>query len=144
MERISSEERLKAVVNFKKLRRFFERSGKKKIDIIPVVVQNFHSRKILILAHANERALAETLRTKKAVFWSITRNKLWLKGEESGNFLEVKEILIDCENASAIYLVEPKGGACHTKDRRNQYRESCFFKRLEFDGKRIFLSQKGE
>lgn len=134
----------KVIINFKKLRQFFEREDDKKINVVPVAVQEINSREILIIAHADRKALLTALRTRKAVFWSISRNELWIKGATSGNFLEIKEVLIDCENSSLIYLVELKGGACHTKDRKGQHRKSCFFRSLKLDKKHLVSTEEGD
>lgn len=82
-----------------------------------------------MLAYINEESWNETLKTGAATYWSRSRNKLWKKGEESGNRQMVKEILIDCDEDTVIFKVEQIGGAaCH-----EGYR-SCFFRRLESDG----------
>jgi len=74
----------------------------------------------------NAEAFELTQRTKQAHFWSRSRNKLWLKGETSGNFLNVKEMQLDCDRDAVLLQVEPAGPVCHTGNR------SCFFTKLEF------------
>ena len=75
-----------------------------------------------MLAYVNEAAWEETLKSGRACYWSRSRSKLWKKGEESGNWQEIKEILVDCDGDSIIYKIEQKGGAaCHTG------RRSCFY-----------------
>jgi phosphoribosyl-AMP cyclohydrolase len=93
--------------------------------LVPVIVQDIHSREVLTLAYTNKESLELTQRTGNSWFWSRSRNKLWMKGEESGNIQKVKEILIDCDSDAIIYLVEPSGPACHTGER------VCFHNVLE-------------
>ena len=85
--------------------------------LFPVIVQDIDSKEILTLAYANKESLALTQKTGNSLFWSRSRNKLWMKGEESGNTQKVKEILVDCDSDAIIYLVEPAGPACHTGER---------------------------
>ena len=93
--------------------------------IIPVIVQDINTKKILTLAYSNKESLELTKKTGNSWFWSRSRNKLWKKGEESGNTQKVKEILVDCDSDALIYLVEPSGPACHTGE------ETCFHNELE-------------
>ncbi len=99
-----------------------------KEELIPVIVQNNNSGEVLMLAYANKEALEKTLESKTAWFWSRSRKSLWNKGETSGNFLNIKDILIDCDQDTLIYKVEPAGPACHTGNR------TCFYRRLNFKG----------
>ena len=82
--------------------------------IVPVIVQDAYSMQVLTLAYTNKESLELTKKTGNSWFWSRSRNKLWMKGEESGNTQKVKEILVDCDSDALIYLVEPSGPACHT------------------------------
>jgi len=91
----------------------FEKSG----GLIPVIVQDYTSKEVLTLAYSNLESLKLTKETGNSWFWSRSRNKLWMKGEESGNTQKVKEILVDCDFDAVIYLVDPSGPACHTGDR---------------------------
>ena len=106
--------------------------------LIPVIVQDFKTKKVLMLAYANKEALQKTVETKKAHFFSRSRNQLWLKGESSGNIQEVKEILIDCDQDAVIYGVKQIGGAaCHTGH------QTCFYRilhngKLKIQGKKVF------
>lgn len=106
--------------------------------LVPVVVQDFTSGEVLMTAFMNRQAWEETLKTRRATYWSRSRNQLWVKGETSGNFQEVKEILVDCDEDTVLLKVIQKGGAaCHMGFR------SCFYRRLEGDelqiiGERIF------
>lgn len=93
---------------------------KKGDGIVPVIVQDFASKDVLTLAYTNKESLELTKKTGKSWFWSRSRNKLWMKGEESGNTQKVKKILVDCDSDAIIYLVEPSGPACHTGE------QTCF------------------
>jgi phosphoribosyl-AMP cyclohydrolase len=93
--------------------------------LIPVVVQDSNTKEVLTLAYTNKESLSLTKKTGNSWFWSRSRNKLWMKGEESGNVQKVKEILIDCDSDAVIYLVEPAGPACHTGVR------VCFHHKLD-------------
>ena len=81
--------------------------------LVPVIVQDSKSKDILMLAYTNRLAIEETVRTGYGHYWSRSRNKLWKKGEESGNVQKVLEIRIDCDEDTLIYLVEQSGNACH-------------------------------
>ena len=98
------------------LGRLFQKS-----DLIPVVVQDWQSREVLMVGFTNRKAVELTLETKTAWFWSRSREELWNKGGTSGNFLHVKKILTDCDTDTLLYLCKPDGPACHTGAR------SCFF-----------------
>ncbi len=100
--------------------------------VIPVVVQDATSREVLIVAYANDEAVAETFRLGEAVLYSTSRNELWHKGATSGDVLKVEEVRINCEQNSLLYLVTPKGqGACHTKDETGKSRSSCYYRTVE-------------
>ena len=88
----------------------FEKSG----GIVPVIVQDANTKDVLTLAYSNKESLELAKKTGMSWFWSRSRNKLWMKGEESGNTQKIKEILVDCDSDAIIYLVEPSGPACHT------------------------------
>ena len=105
--------------------------------LIPVIVQDYLSNEILMLAFMNKEAWDKTLETQKAHYWSRSRNKLWLKGEQSGHFQLVKKILIDCDDDTILLKVEQIGGAaCHTGY------NSCFFRELRDGEFRIFKEEK--
>ncbi len=91
--------------------------------IVPVVVQDHETLEVLMLAYMNEQAFNLTRETGKAHYYSRSRDKLWLKGEESGHFQEVKDILLDCDNDTVILKVVQHGAACHLGYR------TCFFRR---------------
>ena len=94
-------------------------------NLVPVIVQDANSREVLTLAYTNKESLELTQKTGNSWFWSRSRNKLWMKGEESGNVQKIKEILVDCDSDAIIYLVEPSGPACHTGEK------VCFHNILE-------------
>ena len=85
--------------------------------IVPVIVQDANTNEVLTLAYSNKESLERTLSTGNSWFWSRSRDKLWMKGEESGNTQKIKEILVDCDFDAIIYLVEPSGPACHTGEK---------------------------
>jgi len=93
--------------------------------LIPVIVQDINSNEVLTLAYANKESLELTRKTGNSWFWSRSRKKLWMKGEESGNIQKIKEILIDCDYDAVIYLVESSGPACHTGEMK------CFHNSLQ-------------
>ncbi|MDP8012853.1 MAG: phosphoribosyl-AMP cyclohydrolase, partial [Nanoarchaeota archaeon] len=93
--------------------------------LVPVIVQDWNTGKILMQAYANKEAVELTIKTGLAHFYSRSRKELWLKGETSGNYQKVRKILIDCDGDSLIYVAEPKGPACHTGN------YSCFYRSLE-------------
>jgi phosphoribosyl-ATP pyrophosphohydrolase/phosphoribosyl-AMP cyclohydrolase len=82
--------------------------------LIPAVVQDYQTNKVLMLGFMNEEAYAKTLSTKRATFFSRSRKTLWTKGETSGNFLEVREIILDCDSDTILIKADPTGPVCHT------------------------------
>jgi len=92
--------------------------------LVPAVVQDANTREVLMVAYMNKEALHKTIETKRAWFYSRKRQKLWQKGETSGNFLEVKNIYYDCDEDTLLLQVVPKGPACHTGN------YSCFYRSL--------------
>jgi phosphoribosyl-AMP cyclohydrolase len=98
-----------------------------KLDgLIPAVVQDAESSEVLMVGFMNDVALAETRRTGFATFFSRTRGKLWMKGETSGNRLEVVDMLVDCDDDTVLLKVRRHGdgNVCHTGER------TCFYRRL--------------
>ena len=111
-------------------------------SLLPVVVQDTDSKEVLIIAYANETALRYTLEHGVAAFWSTSRNKLWVKGETSGNTLEIVEVRVNCEQNSLLYIVRLLGeGACHTKGADGKARGSCYYRRVK-DGKLEFVDER--
>jgi phosphoribosyl-ATP pyrophosphohydrolase/phosphoribosyl-AMP cyclohydrolase len=93
--------------------------------LIPAVVQDATSCEVLMVAWMNLEALRLTQETGETHFWSRSRNKLWRKGETSGNLMRVRKIKIDCDSDTLLILVDPAGPACHTGT------VTCFSKILE-------------
>ena len=115
-----------------------------KVDnLMPVIVQNRTSGKVLMLGYVNQAALNATLESGKMTFFSRTKQRLWCKGEESGNFLNVLEISTDCDNDTLLAIVEPVGPTCHLGT------ESCFKNEIQpaltfiADLEQIIGSRKG-
>lgn len=81
--------------------------------LIPAIIQDIDTRKVLMLGYMNKDAYEQTLQTKKVTFFSRSRNCLWVKGETSGNYLHLKEIKCDCDNDALLILVKPEGPVCH-------------------------------
>ncbi len=88
----------------------FEKMG----GLVPAIIQDNVTRKVLMLGFMNKEAYDKTVETGKVTFWSRTRNCLWTKGETSGNFLNVKEILLDCDKDTLLIKARPEGPVCHT------------------------------
>ncbi|MDE5992210.1 MAG: phosphoribosyl-AMP cyclohydrolase [Oscillospiraceae bacterium] len=109
-------------------------AGKNKV--IPVAVQNIITKEVILIAYTNEEALAETIRQKKLVLWSTSRNKLWFKGAESGNTFTVNRIFVNCEQNSLVYQVTPdKGNICHTS--YNGVANNCYYRELDMDSMKL-------
>jgi phosphoribosyl-AMP cyclohydrolase len=112
----------------------FAKSG----GLIPAIAQDAATGEVLMLAYMNQESFEETLRTGRACYFSRSRNKLWRKGEESGNVQDIIEIRIDCDRDTILLKVNQIGGAaCHTGNR------SCFYRKIENgtlieDGIRVF------
>ena len=111
-----------------------------KHDLIPVIAQDDQTGDVLMLAYMNRAAYEETLQTGRVCYWSRSRQKLWRKGEESGNVQELRSVYFDCDADTLLVKVHQIGGAaCH-----EGYR-SCFFRRIELqtrevqiEGQRVF------
>jgi phosphoribosyl-AMP cyclohydrolase len=112
----------------------FAKSG----GLVPAIAQDAATGEVLMLAYMNQESFEETLRTGRACYFSRSRNKLWRKGEESGNVQDIVEVRIDCDRDTILLKVNQIGGAaCHTGNR------SCFFRKIENgtlieDGIRVF------
>ena len=107
----------------------------KQEGLVPVIVQDSQTQKVLMLGYMNEEAYQKTLEIKKVTFFSRSKNRLWTKGEESGNFLNVIDIKVDCDKDTLLIQVRPEGPVCHTGTDTcwgdvNQ-NELSFIKRLE-------------
>ena len=104
--------------------------------LIPAIAQDWQTGEVLMLAYINRASWEQTLATGKATYWSRSRKKFWVKGEESGNIQKIKEILVDCDLDTVIFKVEQVGGAaCH------EGYHSCFFRKLE-DGELRIVGER--
>ena len=92
--------------------------------LVPAIIQDYYTKEVLTLAYMNRESLEITLRDKKTCFYSRSRQKLWLKGETSGNYQNVVSVKYDCDSDSLLVEVKKEGPACHTGS------ESCFFNSL--------------
>ncbi|MGD0169722.1 MAG: phosphoribosyl-AMP cyclohydrolase [Smithella sp.] len=93
--------------------------------LVPAIVQDAETKEVLMMAYMNSESWKATLQTGKATYWSRSRQKLWLKGEESGHFQLIKDIFIDCDNDTILLQVKQLGeAACHTGYK------SCFYRKL--------------
>ena len=108
-------------------------------DIIPAIAQDHETGEVLIVGYANKLALETAQKQRMATFWSTSRNELWIKGKTSGDYLEIIEIRVNCEQNSILYRVVPKGkGACHTKDSERKARSGCYYRRISDAGELLF------
>lgn len=82
--------------------------------LLPAVIQDAHTRVVLMLGYMNAEAFAQTQKEKRVTFWSRSKNRLWTKGETSGNFLAVESVQLDCDNDAILVKVLPAGPVCHT------------------------------
>ena len=98
-----------------------------------MVAQDVESQDVLVLAHANREALNYTLKNRVAAFWSLSRDSLWIKGETSGNFLDIVDVRVNCEQNSLLDLVRLRNeGVCHTVQ-DGIARHSCYYRRISGD-----------
>ena len=104
--------------------------------LIPAVVQDDETGEVLMMAWMNEDALRSTLTTGKTTFYSRSRGRMWIKGEQSGHIQKVKSVRIDCDRDTLLVRVEQIGGACH-----NGYR-SCFYTEFDRDGTTRIVAEK--
>ncbi|MDH8701090.1 phosphoribosyl-ATP pyrophosphohydrolase/phosphoribosyl-AMP cyclohydrolase [Dysgonomonadaceae bacterium PH5-43] len=107
----------------KEMKLDFDKMG----GLIPAIIQDDKTNKVLMLGFMNEEALMKTQETSKVTFYSRTKNRLWTKGEESGNFLDVVSIVNDCDNDTLLIKVNPVGPVCHTGS------DTCFNEKNEED-----------
>ncbi|MGB8222918.1 MAG: bifunctional phosphoribosyl-AMP cyclohydrolase/phosphoribosyl-ATP diphosphatase HisIE [Polyangiales bacterium] len=102
-----------------------------KQGLVAVIAQDAETGEVRMMAYANENAVERTLQTGFAHFYSRSRQRLWKKGESSGNTLRVRSVWIDCDGDTLIYMVDPVGPSCHTGA------ETCFFRQLDSDGQLV-------
>jgi phosphoribosyl-AMP cyclohydrolase len=95
--------------------------------LVAAIIQDSETGKVLMLGYMNEDSLQRTLNEKKACFWSRSRQELWLKGETSGNTLDVVEIRVDCDADALLLQCRPNGPTCHTNE------TSCFYRTVAED-----------
>ncbi|MEK7376701.1 MAG: phosphoribosyl-AMP cyclohydrolase [Candidatus Margulisiibacteriota bacterium] len=93
--------------------------------LIPAIAQDFETGEVLMLAYMNRESLKKTAEQKKAWYWSRSRKKLWMKGEESGHVQDVKELYYDCDADTILLKIKQTGPACHTGNR------SCFYRKIK-------------
>ena len=111
-------------LDFKKITRMIGQ------EVIPVAIQNVNTKEIILVAYTNEQAMLESIKLRRLVLWSTSRNELWYKGKTSGNEFELIEILVNCEQNSLVYKVRPlKGNICHTSYKG--VANNCFYRRIE-------------
>ena len=105
--------------------------------LIPAIIQEKHSGKVLMLGYMNSEAYQQTLKTGYVTFYSRTRRKLWTKGETSGHRLHVREVRVDCDQDALLIQADLTGpGCCHMGYK------SCFFRKLTKAGEEIFLERE--
>ena len=104
---------------------------KKGNGLVPVVVQDASTNRVLMQAYMNEEALRLTFASAKTHFWSRTKGRMWMKGEESGHYSLVQNAFLDCDNDAILIKVQQVGPVCHTGE------ESCFFKPIEPEGGQV-------
>ncbi|MBR1410193.1 MAG: bifunctional phosphoribosyl-AMP cyclohydrolase/phosphoribosyl-ATP diphosphatase HisIE [Prevotella sp.] len=109
----------------------FEKCG----GLVPAIIQDSQTRNVLMLGYMNEEALQKTLDTKKVTFWSRSRNCLWTKGETSGNFLNLVDLKVDCDNDTLLVRAIPDGPTCHTGT------DTCWGEENKPDGGLAFLTE---
>jgi phosphoribosyl-AMP cyclohydrolase len=106
--------------------------------LVTAIVTDAETHVLLMVAHMNDEAIAQTRETGQAHFWSRSRGALWRKGETSGNGLTMVEMRVDCDQDALLLRVKPAGPACHTG------RRSCFYRRVEADGSLTFLADDAQ
>lgn len=99
------------IVELKKMNIAF---NKDQNGLVPAIIQDATTKNVLMLGYMNEAAYNKTIETKKVTFYSRSKERLWTKGEESGNFLELVDLKVDCDNDSLLVLANPVGPTCHT------------------------------
>ena len=107
---------------------FFDKLKFTEDGLIPAIIQEAGTKRVLMMAWMNRASLESTLKTGKTHFWSRSRKKFWMKGEESGHTQSVKDIAFDCDGDTLLIQVDQIGAACH------EGFKSCFFRSVEGDG----------
>ena len=105
--------------------------------LLPVIVQDASSSKVIMFAWMNRKTLEESIKQRKAIYWSRSRKQVWVKGEESGHYQNIEDMYLDCDNDVLLIKVRQEGGiACHTG------RESCFYNRINMKTNKIEECEK--
>jgi phosphoribosyl-AMP cyclohydrolase len=104
--------------------------------LLPAIIQDWKTNEVLMLAYMNKESIETMLKEGKTCFYSRSRKKQWLKGEESGHFQFVKELYFDCDKDTLLVKVEQVGGACH------EGYESCFFRKLDKEAEQFTIVGK--
>ena len=105
--------------------------------LLPIIVQDASSSKIIMFAWMNRETLEESIKQRKAIYWSRSRKQVWVKGEESGHYQNIEDMYLDCDNDVLLIKVKQEGGiACHTG------RESCFYNRINMITNKIEECEK--
>ena len=105
-------------------------------EVIPVAVQNADTLEVILIAYTNKEAMEASIRERRAIFFSTSRNELWHKVKTSGNEFELLEILVNCEQNSLVYKVRPlRGNICHTSYKG--VANNCFYRKLDFDSMKL-------
>ena len=130
---IQLEESLDLTIDFTKLGQVAQIGG-----LIPAVAQDYCSKDVLIVGYVNKAALDYALKHRVATFWSTSRNEIWIKGQTSGDYLDLIEARVNCEQNTILYLVTLRGlGACHTKTAQGTPRLSCFYRTIKPDNQHL-------
>lgn len=115
--------------------KFFEKLKFTADGLIPAIIQEQSTGRVLMMAWMNEDSLKKTVETKKTWFWSRSRQKYWMKGESSGHTQDVKDIAFDCDGDTLLIQVEQEGAACH------EGYKSCFFRSVQDGGESVAVAE---
>ena len=107
-----------------------------KDGLVPAIAQDIESGEVVMVAYMNEESLVKTLTEKKACYYSRSRGRQWVKGEQSGHIQEVKQVLVDCDADTVLLKIKQNGGACH------EGYFSCFFREVTDDGELNIIREK--
>ncbi|MGD2066675.1 MAG: bifunctional phosphoribosyl-AMP cyclohydrolase/phosphoribosyl-ATP diphosphatase HisIE [Candidatus Bathyarchaeota archaeon] len=123
-------------LNEKEIKAFMQKVDFKKGNgLVPAVIQDASTNKVLMQAYMNEEALKLTLASGKTHFWSRTKGRMWMKGEESGHYSLVQNAVLDCDNDAILFKVQQVGPVCHTGE------ETCFYKPIETEEEQVVDSK---
>ncbi len=127
------EEGVELKLDFQKIAKVAEKCP----DVIPVAVQDANTNEVILIAYTDREAFEKSIETRIATFLSTSRDELWVKGKTSGNYFELIEIRVNCEQNSFVYLVRPKGeGICHTFNSKGKAR-NCYYRRLNLENRTL-------